>query len=288
MLTLDPAAIGNAATAGYLQAAIALRPICFASTVDAEGRPNLSPFSFFNIFSTQPATLIFSPSLSGRTGLPKDTLLNLRQVPEVCINVVTYDLVEQVSLSSTAYPRGINEFEKAGFTALPSEAIRPARVAESPVQCECLVREIISLGSEGGAGQLVLCEIVRLHLAEHILDGQQRIDPQKLDLVARMGGNWYTRAQPGMFEVAKPLTTLGIGVDALPEHVRRSTILTGNDLGRLGNVEQLPGEAARTALQLDPEALAAMAAGVEARHRYARQLLEEGKVEQALALLLEA
>jgi flavin reductase (DIM6/NTAB) family NADH-FMN oxidoreductase RutF len=242
MISLDPKILSAAKTQGYLQAAVGPRPIAFASTIDEKGTPNLSPFSFFNVFSANPPILVFSPARRVRDNTVKHTLVNCQNQKEVVINVVTYDIVQQMSLSSTEYPEGVNEFLKAGLTMLPSEKIKPPRVAESPVQFECVVNEIIPLGSEGGAGNLIICEVVQIHLHESILREDQNIDQQKLDLVSRMGGNWYSRANQGLFEIPKPLTTLGIGVDAIPDFIRNSKVFDGNDLGLLGNVESLPSE----------------------------------------------
>ena len=240
MLTIDPKEISAGKLHRYLLGAIGPRPIAFASTIDAQGRPNLSPFSFFNVFGSNPPTLIFSPARRGRDNTVKHTYNNVKAVDEVVINIVNYDIVQQMSLSSTEYAEGINEFEKAGFSMLKSELVRPFRVAESPVQFECKVKQVIETGQEGGAGNLVICEVLKMHINKHILDEDGFIDQHKIDLVARMGGNWYTRANPGMFEVPKPLSSLGIGVDAIPAEIRESKILTGNDLGKLGNVEALP------------------------------------------------
>jgi flavin reductase (DIM6/NTAB) family NADH-FMN oxidoreductase RutF len=240
-MIIDPKQVKTSELHSYLLGAVAPRPIAFASTVDKEGRPNLSPFSFFNVFSAKPPVAVFSPARSGRTGATKNTLDNMKEVPEVVINVVSYDLVQQASLSSTEYPKGVNEFEKAGLTGLPSQLIKPLRVKESPVQMECTVKQIVELGTEGGAGNLVICEILLLHIDDRVLNEQKAIDPHKIDLVGRMGGNYYCRASGNaLFEVAKPLTTLGIGVDNIPASIRSSSVLTGNDLGQLGNVEKLP------------------------------------------------
>ncbi|HPF95945.1 MAG: flavin reductase family protein [Mangrovimonas sp.] len=240
MLSIEPKSLSTPKLQAYLQSAVAPRPIAFASTVDAEGRPNLSPFSFFNIFSSNPPLLVFSPARRVRDNTTKDTLDNVLTVKEVVINVVSYDMVQQVSLSSTEYPKGVNEFEKAGFTMLASDLVKPARVAESPIQMECLVKDVISLGTEGGAGNLVLCEVVKMHIIEDVLNNDESINQEALDLVARCGGSYYSRAKSGFFEIPKPLSTLGIGVDAMPDEVKNSMILTGNDLGMLGNVEKLP------------------------------------------------
>ena len=263
----------------YLQGAIGPRPIAFASTLDAQGVPNLAPFSFFNVFSSNPPILVFSPAYSGRDGSAKHTLLNVKEVPEVVINVVNYDMVEQMSLASSPYPKGTNEFIKSGFTALDSTLVKPKRVKESPVQLECKVNEIKELGKEGGAGNLIICEVVQIHINEGVLDAQGFIDQTKIDLVSRMGGNWYARAHgEAMFEVEKPIVTCGIGVDQLPISVRESKLLSGNDLGRLGNVENLPSiEVVNAAQVLEKEAAV----------KQAKTLLEQDKKMQALALLIK-
>ncbi|MFD2892504.1 flavin reductase family protein [Flavobacterium chuncheonense] len=240
MLSIDPKEIAPAKLQGYLQSAVAPRPIAFASTLDENGVPNLSPFSFFNVFSSNPPILIFSPARRVRNNTVKHTLINAEYSKEVVINVVNYDIVQQMSLSSTEYPDGVNEFEKSGLTMVPSDVVKPFRVAESPVQFECKVNDVVALGDQGGAGNLVICEVVKIHINEAILDENGTIDQHKIDLVARMGGNWYSRSNVGMFEVEKPLTTLGIGVDAVPAVVKESAIFDGNDLGKLGNIEAVP------------------------------------------------
>lgn len=242
MLSLDPKELSTGKTHQYLLGAVGPRPIAFASTVDKDGRPNLSPFSFFNVFSANPPILVFSPARRGRDNTVKHTYLNAKATGEVVINIVNFNMVQQMSLSSTEYAEGVNEFDKAGFTMLKSDVVEPFRVKESPAQFECKINEIIELGEEGGAGNLVICEVVKMHFHESILDDTGFIDQHKIDQVARMGGNWYSRANLGMFEVPKPLSTIGIGVDGIPEEVRLSKILTGNDLGKLGNVEALPTE----------------------------------------------
>ena len=242
MLSIDPKAISPVKLQGYLQSAVAPRPIAFASTLDENGTPNLSPFSFFNVFSSNPPILIFSPARRVRNNTVKHTLINAQNTKEVVINVVNYDIVQQTSLSSTEYPDGVNEFIKAGLTMLPSDVVKPFRVAESPVQFECKVNDVIALGDQGGAGNLVICEVVKIHINEAVLDKDGLIDQHKIDLVARMGANWYSRSNVGMFEVEKPLTTLGVGVDAIPNFVKESPIFNGNDLGKLGNVEAIPTE----------------------------------------------
>ena len=242
MASLDPKSLSTSKLHGYLLSAVAPRPIAFASTLDADGNPNLSPFSFFNVFSANPPILIFSPARRVRDNTTKHTLENAELTKEVVINVVNYDMVHQMSLSSTEYPEGVNEFEKAGLTMLKSDVIKPFRVAEAPVQFECKVNDIIKLGTEGGAGNLIICEVVKLHIDDAVLDENEAIDQKKLDLVARAGGSYYSRAKDGFFEIPKPIVTLGIGVDSFPDHVKNSMILTGNDLGQLAGIEELPDE----------------------------------------------
>ena len=240
MLSFEPHTLSPAQLQGYLQSAVAPRPIAFASTMDKNGKPNLSPFSFFNVFSSNPPILVFSPARRVRNNTTKHTLENCEATKQVVINVVNYDIVQQVSLSSTEYPDGVNEFLKSGLTMLPSDIVKPYRVAESPVQMECKVNEIIALGNQGGAGNLVICEVVKIHIHENILDDKNMIDQSKIDLVSRLGGNWYSRSNQGLFEVEKPLSTLGIGVDSIPDFIKKNSIFNGNDLGKLGNEEALP------------------------------------------------
>lgn len=240
MITIDPKSIETAKLQGYLQSSVGPRPIAFASTMDAKGNPNVSPFSFFNVFSANPPILIFSPARRVRDNSIKHTLINAEATREVVINVVNYDMVQQISLASTEYADGVDEFLKSGLTPIASEVVKPFRVKESPVQFECKVTQIIPLGTEGGAGNLVLCEVVRIHIDESVLDDNGAIDQYKIDLVSRLGGNWYSRSNQGLFEVPKPLSTLGIGVDAIPNFVKESPVFNGNDLGMLGNVEALP------------------------------------------------
>lgn len=243
MKTFIPSEISVQKVHQLLLGAIGPRPIAFAATVDAEGNSNLSPFSFFNVFSASPPILIFSPARNGRTNTTKDTYNNVKVVPEVVINTVNYSILHQMSLSSSPYPTGVDEFIKAGLTPVPSETIRPMRVKESPVQLECKVLEVKELGTEGGAGNLVICEVTRIHVNEDILDEDGTINQLKIDLVARMGGNWYCHAnEHALFEVKKPVTTVGIGFDQLPEDIKTSSILTGNDLAQLAGVTELPNE----------------------------------------------
>ena len=242
MISIEPKELSPVKLQAYLQSAVAPRPIAFASTIDINGKPNLSPFSFFNVFSSNPPILVFSPARRVRNNTIKHTLSNCEATKEVVINVVNYDIVQQASLSSTEYADGVNEFLKSGLTMLPSDLVKPFRVAESPVQFECKVNEIIALGTEGGAGNLIICEVVKIHIKETILDENGMIDQYKIDLVSRLGGNWYSRSNQGLFEVEKPLTTLGVGVDAIPDFIKQSAVFDGNDLGKLGNVEALPTE----------------------------------------------
>ncbi len=285
MLTITPNNVTTATLHGYLLSAVAPRPIAFASTIDAEGNPNLSPFSFFNVISANPPILIFSPARRVRNNTTKHTLENVHQVKEVVINVVNHAIVQQMSLSSTEYAKGVNEFKKAGFTMLPSEIVKPFRVAESPIQIECKVNEIISLGKQGGAGNLIICEVVKMHISEAVLDTNNAIDQHKLDLVSRAGGSYYSRAKDGFFEIPKPISTLGIGVDNLPKEVRESSILTGNDLGLLGNVEALPTQkAVDKFLEEHPEK---KTNNIKEKHIFAKAFLENKDVLSALKIVLQ-
>ncbi|MEO5912104.1 MAG: flavin reductase family protein [Pelobium sp.] len=294
MLSHKVSDLSNATVYQLLSSAIAPRPICFASTIDPDGNVNLSPFSYFNMMGANPPICVFSPSRRGRDNTVKHTLENVLEVPEVVINIVNYNMVEQMSLASTDYPKGVNEFHKSGFTPIASETIRPPRVMEAPVQFECVVNDIIALGQEGGAGNLVIAEVKMIHLHEDILDKNGRIDPFKMDHVARLGGNWYSRVTAeSLFEVAKPLAKLGIGVDALPSHIKKSNILTGNNLGQLGNVELLPNDDDVKLFELEPEIkeiLDATHGDAKTReiqlHLKAKEFLGEGKVEEAWKVLL--
>jgi flavin reductase (DIM6/NTAB) family NADH-FMN oxidoreductase RutF len=287
MLSITPAETPTPQMHAYLQGAVIPRPIAFASTVDGAGGVNLSPFSFFNTFGSNPPILVFSPARRGRDNTTKHTYENLREVPEVVIHTVTYNMVQQVSLASTEYARGVNEFVKAGFTEVPSDLVKPPRVGEAPIAMECKVLQIIATGDKGGAGNLVICEVVRMHIREEVLDAQGRIDPFKLDAVARLGADWYCRVQGNaIFHVAKPLDRLGIGIDQLPEHIRLSKVLTGNDLGKLGNIERLPGREAIESMRSSPEVQSALQAGETAIHKLAHQYLENNQVEDAWRILL--
>lgn len=242
MITVDPTQIEQPKLHQYLLGSVGPRPIAFVSTIDEDGNDNLAPYSFFNVFSSNPPVLIVSPARRGRDNTTKHTLENARIQKQCVVNIVDYAMVQQMSLSSTEYPAGVSEFVKAGLTPIASEIVKPQRVMEAPVQMECEVFEIIPLGDGGGAGNLMLCKVVRIHMHEHIFDGDGRIDPVRIDQVARMGGHWYTRANAGLFQLPQPTTTIGIGFDQLPEDIRRSAVLTGNELAQLAGVESLPDE----------------------------------------------
>lgn len=288
MITLDPKQLSPVQIQAYLQGAVAPRPIAFASTLDVNGVPNLSPFSFFNIFSANPPVLVFSPARRVRDNTIKHTLINCEATREVVINLVNYEMVQQMSLASTEYPEGVNEFQKSGLTALPSHNVKPYRVAESPVQLECKVTDILALGQEGGAGNLIICEVVKFHINEAVLDAKGLIDPEKIDLVARLGGNWYSRAKEGLFEVEKPLATLGIGVDAIPQFVKDSVVFDGNDLGKLGNIEALPTEEEITIfVKQSFEVKSVLSADDELKkHQLAKEYLNKNEVLTAWKVLL--
>ncbi|HEY1038388.1 MAG TPA: flavin reductase family protein [Bacteroidia bacterium] len=283
MLSIEPSAIPVPQLHAYLLGAVGPRPIAFASTMDKDGNPNLAPFSFFNVFSSKPPLLIFSPNRSGKTGATKHTHENVKEVPEVVINVVNYSMVHQMSLTSSPYAKGVDEFVKSGFTKLPSDTVRPFRVAESPVQLECKVLEVKELGQEGGAGNLIICEVTKMHISENILNDKGVIDMHKIDLVARMGGNWYCRANgEALFEVEKPVTTLGLGVDILPETIRNSKVLTGNNLGQLGNLEVLP-----TSEEVSTFKQAHCTYGTEAElHTKIKELLDSNNIKDAWLTML--
>ena len=290
MISINPAEIPVPKMHHYLLDTIAPRPIAFASTIDSKGNPNLSPFSFFNAFGVNPTTLIFSPSRRGRDNTTKNTYENILDVPEVVINVVTYDIVQQASLSSTEYPDETNEFIKAGLTMQPSERIRPFRVGESPVQYECKVREVMQTGTQGGAGNLVICEILLFHIDPAILREDGSVDPDKIRLVGRMGRDYYARAfGESVFEVEKPIQKKGIGIDQLPDKVRNSKILTGNELGMLGNLEKLPGESEISDVRKTETVSAILQYPDDAESvliTLARRYLHEGKAYEALKILM--
>ena len=295
MKTIQPKDLSTPELQALLQGAVAPRPIAFVSSINGVGSVNLSPFSFFNLFSANPPILVFSPSRRVRDKSTKHTLENVLEVPEVVIHVVGHSLVEQMSLASTEYGKGVNEFVKAGLTEVPSNLVSPPRVKEAPLAFECRVNQVISLGEEGGAGNLVICEVLQIHLDERILDASGAIAPLKLDPVARLGGNWYTKITPeSLFQIPKPLTTLGIGVDQIPLEIRLSSVLTGNNLGRLGNVEQLPNSEEVAAFGQTPEVVELKKrfqrdpeSWIDHLHRWAQQELESGEVELAWKILLQ-
>ena len=297
MITLKLSDLSPVELQEYLQYAIAPRPICLASTIDKEGNVNLSPFSFFNMFSISPPICVFSPSRRLRDNTTKHTLQNIQQVPECVINLVNYDMVQQTSLASAEYPKGTNEFLKSGLTPMDSELVKPPRVAESPVQLECFITKVISLGKTAGSGNMVIAEIKLMHITSSILDKNKKIDQEKIDLVARLGGDWYCRViKESLFKVIKPNTNVGIGVDAIPQSIRESSILSGNDLGQLGNVDRLPDE---TSINLYfqhnaklQKALISTNKNPKKRkntiHLLAKALLKDGKVSEAWKVLLAA
>ena len=293
MKTINPKDIETPKLHRYLLGAIGPRPIAFASTMDKDGVANLAPFSFFNAFSANPPILVFSPARSGRTNTTKDTYNNVKILPEVVINVVNFELVHQMSLASSPYPSSVDEFVKSGLTPVASECVQPSRIKESPVQFECKVNEVIELGDQGGAGNLIICEVLRIHIDEAILDEHQMIDQHKIDLVSRMGGNWYCRAdENSMFEIPKPITTCGIGYDELPEDIKNSDVLTANNLGQLAGIESIPNETdvneyklielSELFLSLEEDA-----AQLEIEiHKRAKLLLEKNHLEEAWLTLL--
>ena len=275
----------------YLQHVIAPRPICFASTIDKAGNVNLSPFSFFNMFSSNPPVIIFSPARRVRDNTTKHTLQNVLEVPEVVINIVTYDMVQQTSLASCEFPKEVNEFTKAGFTAIAATKVKPPMVKESKVQLECKVLEIKALGNEGGAGNLVICEVLVMHIDDTLLDENKKIDQRKINHVARLGGDWYCKVdETNLFQVAKPNTQLGIGIDALPASIRTSKYLSGNDLGQLANVQEIPAiepsfddTHLKQIIQyysINPEEME------KELHLYAQKMLDSGNVAAAWQVLL--
>lgn len=275
-MTIDPKEIPVPQMHAYLLGSVSPRPIAFVSTIDKEGRVNLSPFSFFNVFSANPPVVVFSPARKGRDNTVKDTYLNVLEVPEAVVNIVSYNMVHQASLASAEYPRGVNEFEKAGFTQVPSALVKPPRVGESPVSMECRVNQVIELGSGGGAGNLVICEVLLMHIKDEVLDEEGKIDPRKVDAVARMGGDWYCRANgEALFRLPQPWSKLGIGVDNLPEVVRNSPVLTGSDLALLAGITELPAHLQQEDFSANP-----------VQHHKAKELLARGEIEKAWEALV--
>ena len=294
MKTIRPSALDVSEFHSYFLGAVAPRPIAFVSTVDARGQVNLSPFSCFNTFGSNPPILIFSATRRVRDNTTKDTLDNVIEHPEAVINIVSYDMAEQMSLASTEYPKGVNEFEKSGLNELPSEVVKPPRVKEAKVSFECKVNQVMPMGTEGGAGNLIICEVLLMHIQESILDANGKIDPFKLDAVGRLGGDWYVRASgSSLFEIEKPNRNMGIGVDQLPLAIRHSDILTGNDLGKLANVASLPDEASIRSYADDPEVNAILVSGDTAQrqralHLKAREFLSNGEIKKAWLTLLQS
>jgi len=287
MIEINPKTYSNKELFKLLSGGVSPRPIAFASTMDRDGKPNLAPFSFYNAFGINPSRLIFSPSRRGRDNTTKHTLENVKEVPEVVINAVNYNMVQQMSLTSVDFPKGVSEFTKSGLTPVESVVVKPFRVKESPLQFECKVVDIVEFSRNPGSGNLIICEIVHIHLDEKILDHKGDIDPDKIDLVGRLGGDYYVRASgSAKFIVPKPVTTIGIGVDSLPENVRLSPVLTGNDLGQLGNQERLPSaDEIHTFLKLHA-GLSNRLTDQNFRHRWAKTLIEQNRCFDALIVLL--
>lgn len=294
-MRIDPYSLPVPELHAFLLGTIGPRPIAWASTIDKDGKVNLAPYSFFNVFGTKPPTLIFSPAIP-RGEQKKDTLLNAMETEEVVINIVSFDVVEQMSLSSTAYPKGTNEFEKAGLTQEPSELVKPPRVKEAIAAYECRVQQVIHLGEEQGAGNLIICEILLGHLKDEVLGDDGKPDPFKTDLVARMGGDWYCRANgAALFEIPKPNRNLGIGVDQIPDVIRNSSVLSGNNLGRLGNIHKIPEKIAIEAFSMTDEIVAlrerfseSTISFVNALHNLAQKYLENNQLEEAWLTLLQS
>lgn len=276
MLTINPSEIETRFLHQYLIGSVGPRPICFASTVDANGKPNLAPFSFFNVFSANPPILVFAPNNSGRTGEPKHTFLNAKAVPEVAINVVTEEMVEQMNVAAAPWDIGVDEFEKAGFTPVQSDLIKPCRVAESPSQIECKVIEVKEMGKGGGAGNLVICEVLRIHIKEEVLNAENKIDQRKMKLVGRLGGSWYSKTdEAALFELAQPMKPT-IGYDQLPLFIRESEELTANELGKLSALEKMPERANFSAHSVET-----------LDWPLVKRLIKENQADKALAYLIE-
>ena len=292
MLSIDPKSIPVPELHQYLVSAVAPRPIAFVSTVDEDGNANLAPYSFFNVFSSNPPTAVFSSNRRVSNNTTKDTLANVHATGEAVINIVNYPMTRQMALASIEYPSSVSEFDKTGFTPVASAVVKPMRVQESPVQFECKVKDIIALGEGGGAGHLVICEIVHLHVSENILDENGKIDPQKIDLVGRMGRAFYTRASgDSIFSVYQKVTNIGIGFDGLPAHIRNSKILTGWQLAEIAATTGLPNEEAIDAIKVDPRVMNILAGNAQERddhlHRYAAELIDAGKTDEAFAVLMQ-
>ena len=289
IITIDPLEISQGTLHNYLLSAVAPRPICFASTISANGEVNLSPFSFFNVFSSNPPIMIFSPSRSGRDNSTKHTHDNVLEIKEVVINIVNYPMVEQMSLASTAYEKGVNEFVKAGFTQVDSVKVKPPRVGEAPVAFECVVDEVKPLGTGPGAGNLVIARVVLIHIDEQYVDAHGNLDTTKLDLVGRMGGAWYNRCtQDALFSIPKPITTKGIGIDGLPKYIRESNELTGNELARMGNLPELPNDK-EVEIAYSEIVKPLMGSDIEVQRtliNLAKEMISKDQADKALSLLM--
>tara|TARA_B100000676_G_C18010477_1_gene806373 strand:+ start:699 stop:1538 length:840 start_codon:yes stop_codon:yes gene_type:complete len=276
--TIDIKSTKTAEVYRYLSNAVTPRPIAFVSTIDKSGNKNLSPFSFFNVFSVNPPILVFSPVRRVRNNTSKDTLDNIKEVNECVVSLVSEEIAQQVSLSSCDFEANVNEFEKAGFTELKSELIRPSRVKESPVNFECKVNDVIELGKEGGAGSLVLCEVLKIHIDEKVIDGKDELDPLKLNLVSRYGKNWYGKTtKESLYEIVKPISRIGMGIDQLPDHIRQSNILTGNELAILASIEKTP---------IKKDFPLRDNKNTSEKHILAKAFLQEEKFEEAWQILL--
>lgn len=289
-MIIDPQEFHVRELYGMLVGAVAPRPIAFASTLNANGQPNLAPFSFFNAFGANPPIVVFSPTRSGRTNQTKHSLNNVYDIKETVINVVTYPMVQQMNLASAEYPEDVNEFDKAGFTPITSERVTPYRVKESPVQMECKVNQVVETGSQGTAANLIIAEILLMHVDDSVLGDDGKIDPNKIRLVGRMGGSYYAKAfDEALFQVPKP-SAQGIGIDQLPDQIRNSKVLTGNDLGILGGVDNLPSqEEINEFLQNGSEVSAFLDQNRNNQdkiHSYAQQLIQQGKIDDAWKVLL--
>lgn len=285
--SINPKDIPISQLHGLLLGAVSPRPIALASTVDINGLVNLSPFSFFNVFSANPPIMIFSPARRVRGNTTKHTLDNAMATKEVVINMVNYDMVHQMSLSSTEYKKGVNEFKKAGFTEVSSEMVQPPRVGESPVCFECKVNQVIHLGTEGGAGNLIICEVLKIHVVSTLFDANGKIDPHNLDAVARMGGNWYARASGNsIFEIPKPLSSIGIGVDQIPSVIKNSKVLTGNELGQLGTIDKIPTINPNLILPEVNEILSSNTKVEERLHQLAKGYIAKNEISLAWVILM--
>ena len=278
MLTIDPKTEKTSLVHKYILGTVAPRPIAFASTLDSDGNLNLSPFSFFNAFSANPPILIFSPARRVRGNTTKHTLGNVIETKEVVIGIVTAEMAQQVSLSSCDFEKGVNEFEKAGFTAVKADLVTPYLIKESPINFECKMNEVIALGKEGGAGNLVICEVLKIHIDEAILDADENIDPLKLNALSRLGENWYGKAtKDSLFQLEKPIGKISMGFDNLPKEIRNSSILSGSDLAILASLEEMPAKT---------DFLEREGKKTAEKHTLAKKYLSQGNVNDAWQILL--